>query len=73
MQPNRYHKIFSIIRNQLHLEFKTLVGPASSQGHTLIFISLFIFILFNNLLGLAPYVFTASRHLAITLSLATPL
>lgn len=73
VQSNRYHKIFSIIRNQLHLEFKTLVGPASSQGHTLIFISLFIFILFNNLLGLAPYVFTASRHLAITLSLAIPL
>ncbi len=73
VQSNRYHKIFSIIRNQLHLEFKTLVGPASSQGHTLIFISLFIFILFSNLLGLAPYVFTASRHLAITLSLATPL
>nr|AYE40177.1 ATP synthase F0 subunit 6 [Daphnia magna]AYE40515.1 ATP synthase F0 subunit 6 [Daphnia magna]AYE40541.1 ATP synthase F0 subunit 6 [Daphnia magna] len=73
VQSNRYHKMFSMISNQLHLEFKTLVGPASSQGHTLIFISLFMFILFSNLLGLAPYVFTASSHLAMTLSLATPL
>nr|AYE40710.1 ATP synthase F0 subunit 6 [Daphnia magna] len=73
VQSNRYHKMFSMISNQLHLEFKTLVGPASSQGHTLIFISLFMFILFNNLLGLAPYVFTASSHLAMTLSLAMPL
>lgn len=73
LQSNRYSKIFSIVVNQLHLEFKTLVGPSSSQGHTLIFISLFIFILFNNLLGLAPYVFTASSHLAMTLSLAMPL
>nr|AYE40671.1 ATP synthase F0 subunit 6 [Daphnia magna] len=73
VQSNRYHKMFSMISNQLHLEFKTLVGSASSQGHTLIFISLFMFILFNNLLGLAPYVFTASSHLAMTLSLAMPL
>lgn len=73
LQSNRYSKIFSMVVNQLHLEFKTLVGPSSSQGHTLIFISLFIFILFNNLLGLAPYVFTASSHLAMTLSLAMPL
>jgi F-type H+-transporting ATPase subunit a len=57
----------------LHREFKTLVGPSASQGHTILFISLFILILFNNLLGLAPYVFTASSHLAMTLSLAFPL
>lgn len=73
VQSNRYSKIFSVITSQLHLEFKTLVGPSSSLGHTLVFISLFLFILFNNLLGLAPYVFTASRHLVITLSLAMPL
>ncbi|YP_009175356.1 ATP synthase F0 subunit 6 (mitochondrion) [Daphnia carinata] len=73
LQSNRYSKMFSMVVNQLHLEFKTLVGPSSSQGHTLIFISLFMFILFNNLLGLAPYVFTASSHLAMTLSLAMPL
>ncbi|KAG7157248.1 ATP synthase subunit a-like 8, partial [Homarus americanus] len=32
-----------------------------------------VFIIFNNTLGLLPYVFTRSRHLAITLTLALPL
>lgn len=73
VQSNRYRKILSIVTGQLHSEFKILVGPSSSLGHTLIFISLFLLILFNNLLGLAPYVFTASSHLAITLGLAFPL
>lgn len=73
IQSNRHRKLFQLGSSQLHREFKTLVGPSASQGHTMLFISLFILILFNNLLGLAPYVFTASSHLAITLSLAFPL
>lgn len=73
VQSNRHIKILALISNQLHTEFKTLVGPSSSQGHTLIFISLFLLILFNNILGLGPYVFTASSHLALTLGLAFPL
>lgn len=72
-QPNRLSTLFRTITNQLHLEFKTLVGPTASRGHTLLFISLFIFIMFNNLIGLAPYVFTSTSHLAMTLALAFPL
>nr|YP_010557131.1 ATP synthase F0 subunit 6 [Ceriodaphnia cornuta]UYS92819.1 ATP synthase F0 subunit 6 [Ceriodaphnia cornuta] len=73
VQSNRHAKFFQMIMGQLHGEFKTLVGPSASKGHTMLFISLFMFILFNNFLGLAPYVFTASSHLAMTLSLAFPL
>nr|WBR65256.1 ATP synthase F0 subunit 6 [Daphnia galeata]BAX02013.1 ATPase subunit 6 [Daphnia galeata] len=73
VSSNRSGKLLGLVTSQLHMEFKTLVGTASSQGHTLIFISLFLFILFNNLMGLAPYVFTASSHLAMTLALAFPL
>lgn len=73
IQPNRHFKLIQTISSQLHNEFKILVGPVASQGHTLIFIALFLFIIFNNLLGLAPYVFTATSHLAMTLSLALPL
>lgn len=37
------------------------------------FVSLFSLILFNNFLGLFPYIFTSSRHLVFTLALALPL
>jgi F-type H+-transporting ATPase subunit a len=58
---------------QLHVEFRTLVGPSARRGHTLLFISLFLFIAANNVLGLFPYVFTATSHLSLTLALALPL
>lgn len=73
VQPNRLTSSSTLLIDQLHNEFKVLVGPTASQGHTLIFISLFLFIMYNNLLGLLPYVFTSSSHLAITLTLAFPL
>lgn len=71
--PNKFSLVFSSLTNKLHSEFKTLLGPSSFQGSTIIFIALFFFILTNNLLGLFPYIFTASSHLTITLTLALPL
>ena len=56
----------------LHQEFKTILG-AKQRRRTIIFVSLFSLIVFNNFLGLMPYVFTRSRHLVITLGLALPL
>nr|QVT15618.1 ATP synthase F0 subunit 6 [Simocephalus sibiricus] len=73
VQSNRYSKFFNLVFSQLHSEFKILVGPSASKGHTMMFVSLFSLIVFNNFLGLAPYVFTATSHLAMTLSLALPL
>lgn len=45
----------------------------SKLKNIFIFISIFIFILFSNLWGLFPYVFTVSRHLIFTIYLAFPL
>nr|AQM39880.1 ATP synthase F0 subunit 6 [Ruspolia sp. ZJZ-2017] len=70
--PSRFNFIWYSITNTLHNEFKTLIGP-SNKGSTFIFISLFTLILFNNFLGLFPYIFTSSSHLAMTLTLALPL
>lgn len=61
------------ISGQLHNEFKTLIGINIEKGHTLIFITLFLFIALNNLMGLLPYVFTSTSHLAMTLTLSLPL
>nr|YP_010865972.1 ATP synthase F0 subunit 6 [Cerapanorpa dubia]WGT92257.1 ATP synthase F0 subunit 6 [Cerapanorpa dubia] len=71
--PSRYNLIWNNIMLTLHNEFKTLLGPTGHVGSSFMFISLFSIILFNNFLGLFPYIFTSSSHLTLTLSLALPL
>lgn len=71
--PNRFQIIWNNILLTLHKEFKTLLGPSGHNGRTLIFISLFSLIIFNNFLGLFPYIFTRTSHLTLTLALAFPL
>lgn len=71
--PSRFNIFWNKIFFTLHKEFKTLLGIHSYPSTTFIFISLFTFILFNNFLGLFPYIFTSTRHLTLTLSLALPL
>nr|YP_009745936.1 ATP synthase F0 subunit 6 [Trichosia lengersdorfi]QIH95794.1 ATP synthase F0 subunit 6 [Trichosia lengersdorfi] len=72
MIPSRYNFIWTLITMKLHLEFKTLMN-SSYKGSTLLFISMFTIILFNNFLGLFPYIFTSTSHMVMTLSLALPL
>nr|YP_009121611.1 ATP synthase F0 subunit 6 [Heliconius ismenius]AJF94290.1 ATP synthase F0 subunit 6 [Heliconius ismenius] len=71
--PNRHYLLWNFISNKLHNEFKNLLGPNGINGSTLIFISLFFFILFNNFLGLFPYIFTSTSHLNMSLSLSLTL
>lgn len=71
--PSRYHIIWNNILLTLHKEFKTLLGTSGHKGSTFIFISLFSLIVYNNFIGLFPYVFTSSSHLSFTLALALPL
>nr|AML26061.1 ATP synthase F0 subunit 6 [Staphylinidae sp. BMNH 1274252] len=70
--PSRLNYLWIKIILILHHEFKILLGT-KFKGSTLIFVSLFSFILFNNFLGLFPYIFTSSSHLIFTLALALPL
>nr|YP_009694079.1 ATP synthase F0 subunit 6 [Protonemura kohnoae]QEI04358.1 ATP synthase F0 subunit 6 [Protonemura kohnoae] len=71
--PSRYTLLWNKSLLTLHNEFKTLLGPTGHAGSSFMFISLFSLILFNNFLGLFPYVFTSSSHLTLTLTLALPL
>jgi len=71
--PSRMRIFWNKIFLTLHSEFKTLLGIYRFKGTTFIFISLFTLILFNNFLGLFPYIFTRTSHITLTLSLALPL
>nr|YP_010722323.1 ATP synthase F0 subunit 6 [Enoplolambrus validus]WDV10165.1 ATP synthase F0 subunit 6 [Enoplolambrus validus] len=70
--PSRWSLFWSKIVMILHKEFKALL-LSSHTGVTILFIGLFSFIIFNNSLGLLPYIFTSSSHMAMTLSLSLPL
>nr|YP_009558817.1 ATP synthase F0 subunit 6 [Nanosesarma minutum]QBA83266.1 ATP synthase F0 subunit 6 [Nanosesarma minutum] len=70
--PSRWSLLWSKIIQTLHKEFKALLQP-SHTGSTMLFVALFSFIVFNNFLGLLPYIFTSSSHMAMTLSLSLPL
>nr|YP_009654749.1 ATP synthase F0 subunit 6 [Caystrus obscurus]QCI09304.1 ATP synthase F0 subunit 6 [Caystrus obscurus] len=69
--PSRMIVLINMITEKLHNEFKMLLNK--SEGMTLITISLFMFILINNFMGLLPYVFTSSSHLTFSLTMALPL
>nr|YP_010586645.1 ATP synthase F0 subunit 6 [Wormaldia unispina]UZZ44459.1 ATP synthase F0 subunit 6 [Wormaldia unispina] len=71
--PSRLMIILNFILITIHKEFKILLGSQSYKGSTLIFISLFTLILFNNLLGMFPYIFTSSSHMTMNLTLSLPL
>lgn len=50
--PSRINIIWNKISLSLYTEFKTLLGNNGKNGSTLIFISLFFLIFFNNFFGL---------------------
>lgn len=72
--PSRLNILINNIIFILHNEFSTLIGSKKlNYGNSLIFISLFTFIIFNSVLGLFPYIFTRTSHIVTTLRLSLPL
>lgn len=60
-----FNKIILIIHKEIILIIKL-------KGSSIFFVTIFIIIIFNNICGLLPYVFTSSSHLLFSLSLALP-
>nr|YP_010363425.1 ATP synthase F0 subunit 6 [Atkinsoniella yunnanana]UNZ12526.1 ATP synthase F0 subunit 6 [Atkinsoniella yunnanana] len=67
---NKNTILFNIMLMKLHIE---LISLMKYKGMSLIMLSMFTIILFNNIMGLLPYIFTASSHLVFSISLALPM
>nr|QUI77275.1 ATP synthase F0 subunit 6 [Mitjaevia dworakowskae] len=68
--PNKTGLLFMMLMKMFQKEISMLI---SYKGLSLIMLTLFVFILVNNLMGLLPYVFTSPSHLIYSLSMALPL
>nr|YP_009740892.1 ATP synthase F0 subunit 6 [Emeiacris maculata]QID03906.1 ATP synthase F0 subunit 6 [Emeiacris maculata] len=73
LTSSRINIMWNKLNLTLHNEFKTLLGPNAFNGTTFIFISIFIMMMFNNFMGLFPYIFTSTSHLALTFAIALPM
>nr|YP_009989159.1 ATP synthase F0 subunit 6 [Epacromius coerulipes]QNM40736.1 ATP synthase F0 subunit 6 [Epacromius coerulipes] len=73
LMPSRINILWNKMNLNLHNEFKTLLGMNSFNGSTFIFISIFIMMMFNNFMGLFPYIFTSTSHMTLTFTIALPM
>nr|YP_009735157.1 ATP synthase F0 subunit 6 [Acropyga pallida]QBG38656.1 ATP synthase F0 subunit 6 [Acropyga pallida] len=69
--PTRHQMLINLIMNSLLKEFKILINY--SKSNLIIFMSLFWLIMINNLMGLFPYIFTATSHLSFCMSMSMTL
>ena len=69
----KYLNLFKLGIKILKTEFTISIGKVPTPGLAFIFVSLFILIVYSNFLGLFPYIFTSTRHLAMAVRIALPL
>jgi F-type H+-transporting ATPase subunit a len=67
--PSKGQMAAELVVDFVHDTFTGIVGEGHKKFFSLIFAT-FLFILFCNLLGMLPYSFTATSHIAVTFSLA---
>lgn len=68
LSPSRFIYFWIKLINFIFNEFKVLINY--SYSNIIIIICLLFIILLNNFLGLFPYIFTASSHISISLTLS---
>nr|YP_010939195.1 ATP synthase F0 subunit 6 [Pseudoligosita yasumatsui]WLF85669.1 ATP synthase F0 subunit 6 [Pseudoligosita yasumatsui] len=66
--PSRLNFFYYLIMNYLMNEFKMLLNVKLNMFNLLMMISIFIYIMLNNFIGLFSYIYTSSSHLTFSLS-----
>nr|AKM69969.1 ATP synthase subunit 6 [Thripsaphis sp. YW-2015] len=72
ISPNRIKLMLNKMLIMLNNEMIMLYKNKNIKSPSFLFISLFMFILMNNFLGLFPYIFSSSSHMIFSLTLAMP-
>jgi ATP synthase subunit 6 len=67
--PNRWQSLFEILYKAIVSMVGENVGAKGQEFFPFVF-SLFLFLVFSNLIGLIPYSYTLTSHLIVTLTLA---
>jgi ATP synthase subunit 6 len=67
--PNKWQSVMELLYEFVYFLIQEQIGNKGYSYFPFIF-TLFVFILFCNLLGMIPYSFTATSHIAITFSLS---
>lgn len=70
VSPSRSTILLILFSKTLANEIKTHLGNKNS---IIMFVSLILFIIINNLIGLTSYTFTRTSHILLTLTLALPI
>lgn len=67
--PGRWQSLAEMVYEMIHKMVHDMIGPEGMRYFPFVF-SLFIFILFGNLLGMMPFGFTFTSHIVVTMVLA---
>lgn len=73
VKNNRFLTRVKLIFINIHLEFKNLLNWTFTPGITSLILGLIWLLAVSNLIGLIPYIFTATSHMVISLTIALPL
>nr|AFK75960.1 ATP synthase F0 subunit 6 [Erianthus versicolor] len=73
MMPNRMSTMWNKTTEKINNEFEVIIKKKDNKSMTLMFMSMFTMILFNNMMGMFPYIFTSTSHMVMNLSLSLPL
>jgi F-type H+-transporting ATPase subunit a len=73
LAPNFNYLVLKKITSTIFSEIKILTGGELFKGVSILFFSLFLYILLNNFIGLFPFIFTATSHITTTFTLSLPL